>query len=151
MSIGEICNREVVYARKSETAREAAELMRRYHVGCLVVTDEVPDRPRPLGILTDRDLVMEIMAQNVSADTVLVGDVMSYDLATAKEDEGMWDVVQRMRAKGVRRLPIVDEHGVLVGIVTMDDVLEFLADEFCGLVKLLAREREREEVTRTGT
>jgi CBS domain-containing protein len=92
--------------------------------------------------------VVEIMAERVSPETVSVGDVMSYDLATAREDEGIWEVIRRMRAKGVRRLPIVDEAGALVGIVTMDDMLEFLTDEFYGLVKLLARQREREQETR---
>jgi len=149
MSIGEICNREVVFCCKGETTQEAAELMRRHHVGCLVVVDESREHPRPLGVVTDRDLVVEIRAGKVSPETVLVGDVMSDDLATAREDEGIWEVVRRMRAKGVRRLPILDEEGAVIGIVTMDDMMEFLADEFCGLVKLLAREREREEKTRT--
>jgi CBS domain-containing protein len=149
MSIGEICNREVVFCRKGETTQQAAELMRRHHVGCLVVVDESRECPRPLGVITDRDLVVEILAGNVFPETVVVGDVMSYDLATAREDEDMWEVVRRMRAKGVRRLPIVDEAGALVGIVTMDDMVEFLAEEFSGLVKLLARQREREEKTRT--
>jgi CBS domain-containing protein len=149
MSIGEICNREVVFCRKGETTQQAAELMRRHHVGCLVVVDESREYPRPLGVITDRDLVVEIMAGKVSPETVVVGDVMSYDLATAREDEDIWEVVRRMRAKGVRRLPIVDEDGALVGIVTMDDMVEFLAEEFSGLVKLLARQREREEKTRT--
>jgi CBS domain-containing protein len=148
MSIGDICNREVVFCRKAETSREAAELMRQHHVGCLVVVDESREHPRPLGVITDRDLVVEIMAERVSPETVSVGDVMSYDLATAREDEGIWEVIRRMRAKGVRRLPIVDEAGALVGIVTMDDMLEFLTDEFYGLVKLLARQREREQETR---
>lgn len=148
MSIGDICNREVVFCRKAETTREAAALMRQHHVGCLVVVDESREHPRPLGVITDRDLVVEIMAERVSPETVSVGDVMSYDLATAREDEGIWEVIRRMRAKGVRRLPIVDEAGALVGIVTMDDMLEFLTDEFYGLVKLLARQREREQETR---
>ena len=149
MSIGEVCNREVVIVRRSDTVLRAAELMRSYHVGSLVVVEDGSDPGKPLGIVTDRDLVVEVMAERVAPDDIAVGDVMSYELVTAREDEGVWDVILRMRARAVRRLPIVNDEGMLVGIVTMDDVLELLSGEFSALVTLTRREQEREEAVRS--
>ncbi len=149
MSIGEICNRDVVFALKSSTVQEAAQLMRQHHVGSLVVVEEGADPPTPVGLVTDRDLVVELMAENVPVDRVSIGDVMSDTVETAREDEGVWDVLRRMRQKGVRRMPIVDAQGALAGIVTMDDAVDLLTEELSDLAKLVGRERQREEETRT--
>ena len=148
MSIGEICNRDVVFTLKSGTVQEAARLMRQHHVGCLVVVEDGSDPPKPLGMVTDRDLVVEIMAENLPLERLSIGDVMSDEVASAREDEGVWDVIQRMRAKGVRRLPVVDAGGGLAGIVTMDDIVELLAEELSDLARLMRHEREREQKTR---
>ncbi len=149
MSIGEICNRDVVFTLKSSTVQEGARLMRQHHVGCLVVVEDGSDPPTPVGMVTDRDLVVEIMAENVPVERLSIGDVMSNDVASAREDEGVWDVIQRMRVKGVRRMPVVDVDGGLVGIVTMDDMVELLAEELSDLAKLMGRELHREQETRT--
>ena len=148
MSIGEICNRDVVFALKSNTVQEGAQLMREHHVGCLVVVENGSEPPRPVGVVTDRDLVVEIMAENVPVDRVSIGDVMSDEVALAREDEGVWDVIQRMRSEGVRRMPVVDAGGRLAGIVTMDDMVELLAEEFADLARLMHRERLREQKAR---
>ena len=149
MSIGEVCNREVVLARRGETVLKAAELMRTYHVGCLVVAEDGADPAKPVGIVTDRDLVVEVIAERVAPENITVGDVMSYELVTAREEEGIWDVVQRMRSRGVRRLPIVKGDGALVGIVTMDDILELVSGELSALAALTRREHEREVAVRS--
>ncbi len=149
MSIGEICNRDVVFTLKSSTVQQGAQLMRQHHVGCLVVVEDGSDPPTPVGVVTDRDLVVEIMAENVPVERLSIGDVMSDELESAREDEGVWDVIQRMRAKGVRRMPVVDVGGGLAGIVTMDDMVELLAEELSDLAKLMHRERDREQETRT--
>ena len=149
MSIGEICNRDVVFTLKSSTVQEGAQLMRQHHVGCLIVVEDGSEPPKPLGVVTDRDLVVEIMAENVPVDRVSIGDVMSDEVALAREDEGVWDVIQRMRVEGVRRMPVVDAGGGLAGIITMDDMVEFLAEEFADLARLMHRERQREQTART--
>ncbi len=149
MSIGEICNRDVVFTFKSSRVQEAAQLMRQHHVGCLVVAEDGSDPPKPVGIVTDRDLVVELMAENVAVDQVSIGDVMSDDVQSAREDEGVWDVLRRMRLKGVRRMPILDAGGGLVGIVTMDDAVELLAEELSDLARLMSRERQREQESRS--
>jgi CBS domain-containing protein len=148
MSLGQICNRETIIVGKDESIVEAAKLMRQYHVGCVLVVEPTPAGNKPIGIVTDRDLVVEILAAELDPTTVAVGDVMSYELLTAQADEPLWEGLQRMRSKGVRRMPVVDAQGLLVGIVTTDDLLELLADEFGQLVKIIGREREREALAR---
>jgi CBS domain-containing protein len=148
MSVGEICNREVVTIERGSSVSAAAKLMRHYHVGSVVVVADGSDPPRPVGIVTDRDLTIEILAQEVPFDTVAVGDVMGSELLTAREEDGVWETIMRMRAMGVRRLPVVTQTGALAGILTMDDLLQFIVGELSDLVKLIRREQKREETVR---
>ncbi|MDA8363807.1 MAG: CBS domain-containing protein [Gammaproteobacteria bacterium] len=148
MPIGEICNREVVFVGRDDTVQEAARLMRQHHVGDLVVAEDRGGVRYPVGMLTDRDLVVEVLAAGVDIDTVSVGDIMSTDPAVARESDGIYDTIQRMRARAVRRIPVVGGHGELVGIVAVDDLLELLADEIMGLAALAGREQAHERRAR---
>jgi CBS domain-containing protein len=148
MAIGEICNRETVFTTRDNSVGDAARLMREHHVGDLVVVDEKAGKRIPVGILTDRDLVVEILAKDVDINTVNVGDIMSDDLITAHETDAIYDTLQHMRAKGIRRLPVVDSDGGLVGIVSVDDILDLLADELTALARLVSREQARERKKR---
>lgn len=150
MSVGQICNRDTVIVRKGESIIDAAKLMREFHVGSVVVVEDAEGGVRPIGILTDRDLVVEILAAELDPETVSIGDIMSYELTMAGEDDGLWASLQRMRTKGVRRMPVVSCEGLLVGIVTSDDLLELLAEELGQLVKISGSEREREQSRRGG-
>lgn len=149
MTIGEICNRDTVFTTRDSSISAAAGLMREHHVGDVVVVEERAGRRIPVGILTDRDLVIEILAKNVDMNSVTVGDVMSGELITAREGDGLYETLQRMRAKGVRRVPVVDAGGALVGIISVDDLLDLLADELTALTRLLSREQARERQKRT--
>lgn len=144
MAIGEICNREVVFARRNDTVREAAQLMRDSHVGDLVVVEERNGRRVPTGILTDRDIAVGIVAKGLDPDVLAVGDVVGPELVLVKEDAGVSETIELMRAKGVRRIPVVDASGALVGIVTADDMLDLLAEELSALVRMVSREQRRE-------
>ena len=148
MTIGTICNREVVVARKDAGVQEAAQLMRQYHVGDLVVVEDRGAVRIPVGILTDRDLVVEVLAKGVAPDTVTAGDIMTTDIVTGGEVDSIWATLQRMRTKGIRRLPVVDGEGGLVGILTMDDLLELFAGELADLSKIISREQDREKAAR---
>lgn len=150
MSVGQICNRDTVIVRKDESIVDAAKLMREFHVGSVVVVEDVESGTRPVGILTDRDLVVEILAAELDPETVTVGDIMSYELTTARDDDGLWDTLRRMRAKGIRRMPVVNAEGLLTGILTSDDLLELLAEELGQLVKISGNEREQEQSRRGG-
>jgi len=148
MAVGEICNREVVIAKKALSVVDAAQLMRTHHVGDLVVVEEKDGRKQPVGIVTDRDIVVEVVAAGVDADALKVGDIMGPEVATVRESEGLFEALRYMRDKGVRRMPVVDSTGGLVGILTMDDMLSLLAEEMTELAKLVSHERQREAAVR---
>jgi len=148
MSIGEFCNREVVFATREMSLPEAAQLMREYHVGDLVVVDEVGGKRVPVGIVTDRDMVIEVIAQSLDLNEFRVGDIMGRRLVSVPEKEGVFETIRLMRAKGVRRIPVVNQEGELTGIVSADDMLDLLAEEITELSKVSLREQEQEVKTR---
>ncbi|MEJ2141753.1 MAG: CBS domain-containing protein [Gammaproteobacteria bacterium] len=148
MSAGEYCNRDVVVIEKGEPVREAIHLMREHHVGDVVVVERLANASKPIGILTDRDIVIEILAKDVDVDAVNVGDVMSYQLATVTEDTRLIDSIKLMKNKGVRRLPVVNKQNELQGILSVDDVLELVVEQLSDVVGLISREITFEEKTR---
>lgn len=148
MAVGEICNREVVVTEKSVSVVEAAQMMRTHHVGDLVVIEARGGRTLPVGIVTDRDIVIEVVAAGVNPDALKVGDIMGPEVATVRESEGLFESLRYMRDKGVRRMPVVDHEGGLIGILTLDDVLSLLAEEMTELAKLVSHERRREATVR---
>ena len=151
MAIGEICSREVVFARRDTTVKVAARLMRESHIGSLVVVDEPDGKRIPAGILTDRDIVVAVVALGLNSDVIQVGDVMSQELLAVREDAGVAETAELMRLKGVRRLPVTDDTGALVGIIAADDLLMLLAEEMSALAMMVSREHKREkEMRRSG-
>ncbi|HEX6004923.1 MAG TPA: CBS domain-containing protein [Burkholderiales bacterium] len=144
MSIGALCNREVVCASRETTVYDAAQLMRQRHVGTLVVVDEFSVRRVPVGIVTDRDIVVEVNAVGLDPKTITLGDIMDEALVTVSEGAGLHEAMGAMRAKGVRRLPVVGKEGELVGILAVDDLLELLGDELSDVARIIAREQAHE-------
>jgi predicted transcriptional regulator len=149
MQAAELCNRQVVTASRDMSIPEAARLMRDRHVGSLVVTETKEGRVTPVGILTDRDIVVEIVSRDISLNEVTVGDIMTYALLKVAEDENIFDVAQRMRARGVRRVPVVSRLGDLIGIIAADDILELLSEELSLLSRITTREAEQEKTKRS--
>jgi CBS domain-containing protein len=146
MAIGKFCTREVITAKPTESILAAARLMSQRHVGDLVLAEPVGDeRYRPVGMVTDRDIVLEIVANNETAlEHVRVGDIQVRDLITARESDEVFDVIDRMRHFGVRRLPIVDDQGLLVGVISADDLLSVLVDSLRDLAQLVGYQCLRE-------
>ncbi len=120
-----------------------AQLMRKHHIGALVVVD-ADEKTHAIGIVTDRDLVLELMAEGLDPAIFTAGDIMSIDLVTATPEMDALEAVQLMKTHRLRRLVINDDEGRLVGIVTMEDVLELLASELANLAGGLAGARDRE-------
>lgn len=149
MSAGEYCNRDVIVIDKTESVREAVKLMRKHHVGDVVVVEKQGNTSIPIGILTDRDIVIEIMAEDVNPDSVNVGDVMSYQLVTTLEETRLLDAIKLMRIKGVRRLPVVNVQGELQGILSADDILELIVEQLSDVVSLISKEISNEVNIRT--
>jgi CBS domain-containing protein len=149
MPISEICNRETIIVRSDDTALEAARLMRQHHVGDVLVVEYSNEGARiPLGIVTDRDLVVEIMASGLDPETITAGDIMAPGLVMVKQNTGVFEAIQYMRANGVRRLPVVDDTNALIGIITLDDLLELLSEELLALAKLVKHEQKKEIMKR---
>ncbi len=147
-TVGEYCVREVVTAGRDTPIVGCAKRMHDEHVGSLVVVERRDGRDVPVGIVTDRDIAIEVVAFEVDASTLTAGDVMSTDLALARESDDLLSVLAVMREHGVRRLPVVDAGGALAGIVSADNLLEVLAEEIDGLVRVVKAEQSRERVTR---
>ena len=148
MNIGEICVRDVVICPASTPVVEAARLMRERHVGDLVVVEERNNRRVPVGLITDRDIAVEVVALNAPLEKLTIGDIMGGNLATVSESEDVFRTLELMRRKSVRRLPVVDHRGALVGVIAMDDLLEILAEELTLMVKLIARQPTQEARSR---
>ena len=148
MTAGELCNRTVYIIRANESVVEAARLMKKYHVGCLVVVEERGTDRVPIALVTDRDLVIKGMAEASSdLETMKVNEVMSQGVTTARDTEKMYDVRKKMRARGVRRIPVVDAAECLQGIIAFDDMVERMAQELSDLAQLVSREQQRESET----
>ena len=148
LTVGEICTRSVTIAFRSTPLNGAARLMRQNHVGSLVVVEETGGMRVVVGILTDRDIVTAVVAADLEPATLRTEDVMSTDLITAREDDSLIDLVRSMRRKGVRRVPVVGAQGELVGLATLDDVLDVLSQELSQLVGAIASEGKRERQMR---
>lgn len=138
MRIGEYCVRDVIVAPPATTVQEAAALMRRHHVGCIVV---VRDFRVPAGIVTDRDIVVEVIAKGRSPAAWTLHDIMAAQLVTVRESDSLIDTIRTLRERRVRRAPVLDSAGVLVGLVALDDLLEVLAEEMGELARLVSRSR----------
>lgn len=148
MLVGKICNREVVFVEPDNSIAEAARLMREYHVGGLVVVKEKSGKRVPVGIVTDRDLVIEVIAEGVETGDITVGDIMSDQLVTARESDDLLETIKMMRAKGIRRLPVIDDDGALAGILTVDDLIDLFSEQIADLARLIALEQKREQERR---
>jgi len=145
MNIGEICNREVVVAYRDTRLVEAARLMREHHVGSLVIVVERLSERVPVGIITDRDIVVAVVAKELDPRSLTVSDVINAGgVLVVREQDGLPDALRLMREKGVRRVPVVTKSGALAGIVTIDDLLELVADELHDFVRTVGQERVRE-------
>lgn len=147
MQLSSFCMLEVACCSPRTTALEAAHLMRRKHAGDLVVIDD-DEKPSPLGIITDRDIVVEVLGKGLDPATTTVGSLIRTPVVVAEEGEDSTQVLERMRTHGVRRIPVVGPGGKLVGIVTVDDMLKRLAADAALLTQILSKEQSQEARTR---
>lgn len=136
MSVGRICMRAVSTADPEETLAAAGARMRDHAVGSLVVVDA---KGIPVGMLTDRDLMLRCVAEGDDPHAVRVAQAMSAPVITARESMPIEDALSQMVGATVRRLPVVDDAGALVGILALDDVLDLLTEEVTAVGRLLAR------------
>jgi CBS domain-containing protein len=143
MNTGQLCNRSPITVRKSDELIRAAQLMREKHIGYLVVVEpDVADQSlRPVGVLTDRDIVVSVVARETDPRALRVGDVMTQQPVTIDVTEPVEKALREMRRIGVRRLPVTGRRGELIGVLSLDDVLEVLAGELQNVAGSIRNER----------
>jgi CBS domain-containing protein len=144
MAVSSICNHNVATIGPHADVTEAADRMRNEHVGDLIVAEFKHARLVPLGIITDRDIVVAVVAKRADPASLSVGDVMSGELLSVREDNSIDFALREMRRVGVRRVPVVGADGELVGVLSIDDVVDHLATEL-GYISDIIRFGQRAE------
>jgi signal-transduction protein with cAMP-binding, CBS, and nucleotidyltransferase domain len=139
MHVGQICNRSLVTCNGETPAAELARKMRDQHVADVLVVEDRGGRLTPIGLVTDRDLVVDVIARGRDPNQLRAADIMCTNLETVLDSELVYDAIWQMRKRQILRLPVVDGHGALVGTLTADDVAEFLASELTEVARLRKR------------
>lgn len=148
MLLSEICMLEPVCCTARTTALEAAYTMRHKHVGALVVVDDGEEKAAPIGLVTDRDIVVEVLAKGLDPAVTLVGSLIRGPVVIANGGIDSTHALELMKSHGVRRLPVVSSAGVLIGIITVDDLLRHVSSEANSLVEIISREQAHEQRAR---
>lgn len=144
MRVGEICSRSVVWCEPGTSVVDAAKIMRDAHLNNVIVAKQRDGERIPVGVLTDRDIVIQIVAKEVDPKAITAGDIMSREIFTVDEDEPMREAIERMRFKGVRRFPVVNKRGAMIGIIAMEDLLRNLAEDLTAIAAVMPRARIKE-------
>jgi CBS domain-containing protein len=149
MSVKDVCVRNVACVHADDSVTNAAKLMREQHLGSLVVvTESKAGRRVPVGMITDRDIAVGVVALDQAPGKTTVEAAMSANLVSVRDTETVGRAVMLMRAQGVRRLPVTDAEGALIGLVAADDILEVLASEVSGLAGIASQAGQRERRVR---
>jgi len=148
MLAGEYCNRDVIIVGKTDSVVKAAKLMRKYHVGDVLVIEPRHSERVPIGILTDRDIVIGAIANDLDANDTIVEDIISFKMVTVNENEDLMITIKRMRVNGIRRIPVVNKNGGLVGILAVDDVLDVITEQLVDIDQIIIKEQKIEKELR---
>jgi CBS domain-containing protein len=148
MLLKEILTPDVVYCAADISALAAARLMRERHVGDVVVVDDADNGQTPIGVVTDRDLVVEVLAKERDPASLTVREIMRTPVVIAHTSEDASEALERMKRHGVRRIPVMGEHQQLAGILCLDDLLTRIALDVTALAEVVARAQDREHRTR---
>jgi CBS domain-containing protein len=149
MSIGQVATKPVVSTTPNAPLAEVAKLLTQRHVGAIVVVKRPADRVEAVGIITDRDIVKAVSGRAADLYTLSAEEVMSRDVLEINESDSLAEGIRRMRARGVRRAPVIDSSGALVGVVSVDDLLYELTRELASIVDLIKRQPLAEGTVRT--
>ena len=139
MSLGNLCRREIICVNLGATVEEVAKLMEEKNIGSIIVVEE----RKPMGIVTDRDILLRVINRGLDPKRTSVADVMTKQIVTLREDIGLFEALQHVKGKGIRRFPIVDAKGNLQGIMTLDDVIYLLGKEMADMASIIEEEGPR--------
>ncbi|MDD1706692.1 MAG: CBS domain-containing protein [Methanoregulaceae archaeon] len=136
MTVYACAQTNVLSVKPDATVQFVAELMKEKNIGCIVVTEN----HKPVGIVTDRDIALRGISLCGEPENALIESIMSRDILTIRKDAGIFDAIQEMKSAGVRRMPIVDAAGRLVGLLTVDDLIRLLAREMADIARIIGKE-----------
>ena len=148
MKLKDLCVLDVACCTREVTVSAAARLMRDRHAGDVIVVDNADEDREPVGILTDRDIVIEVLAKGRDPNKTTVAEIMATQLVIAGESEDSTQALQRMAAHGVRRIPVVDDERRVVGIITLDDLLREHAEQAARLLEVVTKQQAKERRAR---
>ena len=140
MNTGQIASKPAVTVPLGASLEQAAEIMLRWHTGTVVVTENLDGHLRATGILTDRDIVRARLAHSGALSTLNVADIMTREPLVLDATSGLENALRNLQARGVRRAPVVDRNGELLGVVSTDDLLRVIAAELTGLAQLASQQ-----------
>ncbi|KUG19164.1 MAG: CBS domain-containing protein [Methanomicrobiaceae archaeon] len=136
MGLVDCCRQQVVAVSPDTSILDVARVMEEKNVGSvMIVRGEKPE-----GIITDRDIVLRVCAKGMAMDSVRVEDVMTKNLITLKDDTGIYEAIERIKDAGIRRMPIVDDAGMLIGIITLDDVIRMIGEEMANIAENIEKQ-----------
>ena len=150
MKVGDYCKQGVVTVTSTADVAEVARLMRDEHVGFLVVVAGDDPQRTPIGVITDRDIVVEVLARDVDPRQVTASDIMSAKPLIATESDDLNEVIQGMRIAGVRRMPVMALSGSLMGVIALDDALDVVTGLMCDICGSVRNEQRQERRLRPG-
>jgi CBS domain-containing protein len=140
MLVSDLCTRKTIVIREEKSAYDAAKLMKQYNVGCLVVVKSQDDHNIPVGMITDRDIVIKAMLKERDPHTITVREIMSTPALTVAESTSIIDALMKMRYNSIRRVPVVNPKGQLVGILSLDDILDSISKELNEITQIFRKE-----------
>lgn len=143
-TVADVCIYYPVVVSQDATLREVASKMREHHIGDVIVTQAINGRVKPIGMITDRDIVIQVIAKDADTRDICATDIMSPDLHTMATTMSIDEAITLMHKKGVRRFPVVDGSGCLVGVVTIDDLLGVVAKQLAQLFDTFGQARAQE-------
>lgn len=144
MKVGQNCKRRAISINSAADVIDAAKTMRDEHVGFLVVYEQGDDLRKPIGVLTDRDIVLEVLAKDVEPHAVTVRDAMTRQPLIASEGDELGEALQAMRMAGIRRVPVVDARGALTGVFALDDGISLVTGLLCDIAGSIQSEQRQE-------
>lgn len=150
MQVGTVCRRGAISIANTESIAAAAQLMREQHVGFLIAYRLGDELHRPIGVLTDRDIIIEVIAKKVDPEALTVEDLMTRQPVVAIESDELSDVLQAMRLGGIRRVPVTDTRGALVGVIAIDDAFDLITGFMCDITGSVKNEQRMERRERVG-
>ncbi|NIP38965.1 MAG: CBS domain-containing protein [Candidatus Dadabacteria bacterium] len=136
MSISTLCNKQVICVEMGTSIDEVGKLMEEKNIGCVVVIDN----EKPCGLVTDRDILIRVINQGLSPAETYVDDIMSELVMTLDEDMGLHEALEKVKGMSVRRFPVTDKNGNLIGIVTLDDIIYLLGKEMSDVASIIKSE-----------